>query len=370
MLKILTFLLPLVMVFAINTRADDNVIQTVQGKVVNEVTNEAVAFTNISIEGTFYGTASDEDGYFELKIPQELTSGQLHFSAVGYKRSTFPVTSLINRNYTIIKLEPQSYNIEDVDIAARSKVLMRILRMASENIPYNFLGGPFNLLSKYENKKITDDTITVSQSAEVVICDKSGYKNPSKLNAFRMRKYKITKPEPDYRFSESVINFDELLELDWVRSASSVLNPSILAGFKLSSTEKATFDNNQVWIISFSQSKPDLAGSGDYYASSFKGEITILKEDYSVKKFSGSVTAPQQNRQGRSLATGSSSADHYSDVSYDFEVTYSKLKPEIISLHKKYTYKGKKVKETSRLTIEKVEMSDPEKISTRDYFAN
>lgn len=49
-----------------------NVIHTIKGRVIDQVTNEPVAFTNISISDTFYGTASDESGDFELKIPGEL----------------------------------------------------------------------------------------------------------------------------------------------------------------------------------------------------------------------------------------------------------------------------------------------------------
>lgn len=369
MKKLITLFIFAVIISAAKAQNDDNLIRTIEGKVINEITNEAVSYTNISIEDTFFGTASDENGYFELKIPEEMMTKQINFSAVGFKRKSFSVTSLLNRNYTIIKLKPQSYAIKDIDVEAKSKVLMRILRMASENIPYNFIGGPFNLTANYENEKIVDDTVSTYQNAEVIIYDKTGYRQPSKLNAFRMRKYEINKSEPDYRFSTGILNFDELLAMDWVRSASSILNPSLLKSFNLSMEEKPQTGNNTVWILSFSQPKPTLGGSDDFYATSFEGQITILQEDYSVKKIEGSVTSTKHNRQGKSLAVGNSNSDYYTDVSYDFEVSYSQLKPEIILLHKKYRHNGKKVEETSKLTIKQVEVTDVRKIADRDYFA-
>ena len=81
-------------------------IRTIKGRVLDHFTNEPVAFTNISISDTFYGTASDENGNFELKIPEEMVSAQISFSAVGYKRDDFSVATLINREYNIIKFEP------------------------------------------------------------------------------------------------------------------------------------------------------------------------------------------------------------------------------------------------------------------------
>jgi len=365
----MTLYILLVIVSATKAQNNDNLIRTIEGKVINEITNEAVSYTNISIEDTFFGTASDEDGYFELKIPEEMMTKQINFSAVGFKRKSFSVTSLINRNYTIIKLKPQSYAIKDIDVEARSKVLMRILRMASENIPYNFIGGPFNLTATYENEKIVDDTVNTYQNAEVIIYDKTGYRQPSKLNAFRMRKYEINKSKPDYRFSTGILNFDELLAMDWVRSASSILNPSLLKSFNLSMEEKPLSGDNLVWILSFSQPKPTLAGSDDFYATSFEGQITILQEDYSVKKIEGYAKSTKHNRQGKSLAVGNSNSNYYTDVSYNFEVTYSQLKPEVILLHKKYRHNGKKVEETSKLTIKQVEVTNVKKIADRDYFA-
>jgi hypothetical protein len=345
------------------------VIHTIKGRVLDQATNEPVAFTNISISDTFYGTASDENGNFELKIPGEMTSSQIQFSAVGYKKVDFSATTLINRDYSIIKLEPQSYEIENVDVEARSKVLITILRMASENTPYNFIGGPVNMLAEYVNEKIVDDTVKVEQQAEILIYDKTGYKNPTVLNEFRMRKYEIKKEEPDYRFSSGIMNLDELLGLDWVRSSSSVLNPS-LAGFTLFVEDEPVIEGKSAWVIAFLQADPDIAGSGDFHATSFSGKITILKDDYAVIKIEGRAESPKHNRQGKFLAVGASNSDYLSNVSYDFLVTYKGLKPEQIILNKNYIYGGKKVNENSRLTIKQVQVTEIQEIATRDYFAD
>lgn len=359
-----------IFIIAVSTVAQNGsqIVQTVKGKVVDLATNEGVPFTNISIEGTLYGTASNQDGEFELKIPEEMADGEIKFSAVGFKPKSFPVANLFNKEFNIIKMESTSYDIEDVDIAARSRVLERILRMASENTPYNFIGGPFNLAGSYENIKTIDDTTEVTQTAEVLIYDKTGYTNPSELNAFRMRNYEVTPENEPYRFSTGILNLDELLSLDWVRSASSVMNPSLVFRFSIRLEDEVEINGNQAWIIGFSQNEPTLAGSDDFYATSFEGTITIMKEDYSVIKIEGRAQSAKHNRQGKSLAIGSSNANYYEDVTYDFSVTYRQLKPDVFSLNKSYTSNGKNVEEKTKLTIEKVQTTEVKEITARDYF--
>lgn len=369
MKKIFIFLTIFTIVLTAGAQSGSQIVQTVKGKVVDVATNEGVPFTNISIEGTFYGTASNEDGEFELKIPEEMSDGQIQFSAVGFKARKFPVKQLFNRKFNIIKLESTSYDIENVDIAARSKVLERILRMAAENTLYNFIGGPFNLGCNYENVKTIDDTTEIKQNAEILIFDKTGYSNPSEINAFRMRKYEVNPENPIYSFSDGILNLDEILSLDWVRSASSVMNPSLLFRFDLQLEDEIEINGSPAWVISFNQPEPTIAGSDDFYATSFSGQITIMKDDYSVVKIEGSATSAKHNRQGKSLAVGSSNSNYYEDVSYYFSVTYRQLKPDVISLNKNYTFSGQKVEEQTTLTIEKVQTTDVKEIAARDYFS-
>lgn len=346
------------------------VARTIKGKVINSATSEPVSYTNIGIEGTFYGTSSNGDGDFELKIPEEMVNDNIFFSAVGFANKNFPVKTLFEREVNLVKIEPQSYDIKEVDIAAQSKVLIRILTMASEEIPYNFISGPLNLECSYTNNKTINDTVSVIQNAGVLVYDETGYSNPSKLDAYQHVKYALKKEDwkDDYRFSSGKTNLDEMLGLDWVRSAYSVLNPGILNDFQLKLDSEPVINGKAYWTISFSQKNPTLAGSGDFYASEFSGKITIEKEDYAVLKIEGSVKSPVNNRQGKSLAIGKSTAAHPENVSYNFSINFINLKPEIITLNKKYTLKGEKIQENSTLTVDRVKTTQVTALDSRQYF--
>ncbi|MFW6289369.1 MAG: hypothetical protein ACOC0R_00260, partial [Mariniphaga sp.] len=164
-------------------------------------------------------------------------------------------------------------------------------------------------------------------------------------------------------------NFDELLHLDWVRNASSVLNPALTDHFELALDGEPVIDGKPAWVISFSQKNPTPAGSQDYHATAFKGEITIFADDYTVKEIKVSARSKRHNRQGKFLAVGSNNSNYYEDVAYTFTVTYSKLKPEMMIMDKTYTYKGDRITESSELLIKNVQVQDVKEIVRRDYFA-
>ncbi len=373
MKKITILLILFLFIWKSEAQEGSKIVQTIKGKVIDAVTSEPVSYTNIGLEGTFYGTASNAEGNFELKIPEELISKNIYFSAVGFKNEKFPVTGLFEKEFNVIRLEPQSYDIGDIDVAAQSKVLIRILRMAAENTPYNFIAGPFNLGCTYKIDKTVNDTVQTNTIAEVILFDKNGYSQPSKLDAFRSRKYSVKNQKErveDYRFSTGGNNIDELLELDWVRSGSSVLNPALIPGFQLQLASEPVLDGREYWVISFQQPAPTFAGSGDFYAFSFEGEITVAKEDYSVNKITGKIRSAKNSLQGKSIAVGNSGKYVRENVSYDYSVAYKSLKPELIQLNKSYTTEGNKVSEKSELKVGGVQTTNVSHIESRDYFTS
>jgi hypothetical protein len=363
----------IIMVTNVSAQDNEKTVRTIKGKVINEATNEPVSYTNIGLEGTYIGTASNIEGNFELKITEENSRKNIFFSAVGYQGSSFPVLGLFDKEFNIIKLQPQSYDIGRIDVAARSKVFIRILRMATENTSYNFLGGPFNLVCSYENSKTTSSgTVQSIQKGSVLIFDKNGYSNPSKYDAFESVKYsfrKEGKDSADYQFSTGINNLDELLELDWVRAGSSLLNEALLDEFDFTLAEEPVIDGKNFWIINFRQNQPTLGGTGDFYATSFEGKITIAKDDYSVKKIEGKVRSAKNSLQGRSIAVSTQSIKVRENVEYNFTVTYSGLKVDEILLNKTYVSEGLDFSEQSRLKVNQVQTTNLTAFETRSYFS-
>lgn len=370
MKKTIIFILTIFVTLAAFGQSGSKVAHTIKGKVVEAESNRPVSYTNIGLEGTFYGTASDSEGNFELKIPEDMVDKAIYFSAVGFKNQEFPVKDLFSKEFAVIKLQSQSYGVGEVDIAAQNMVLIRILRMASENIKYNYGSGPFNMHFAYSKEKIIDGQVQTPQIAQVLLYDASGYTHPSKADAFKARNYTVTKEQSDddYRFSTAQLNLDDLLAFDWVRSASGVLNPALLNDYKLELESQPLIEGKEYWVITFSPKISSLVTTGDYYAGSLKGKITVNKEDYSVLKIEGQVVAAKNNRQGKALAIGQSNNDYFTDVLYSFEVDYKDLLLKRVVLDKTYSYNGEKVSEQSVLEMNRAHTNNLTVVDSRDYF--
>ncbi|MFV0591672.1 MAG: carboxypeptidase-like regulatory domain-containing protein [Draconibacterium sp.] len=346
------------------------VAQVIKGKVVNAETNQPVSYTNIALEGTLYGTASNEEGDFELKIPEDFTSKNISFSAVGFQNRQLPLSELFGKEFSIIKLRPQSYDVEKVDIAGQNMVLIRILRMASENIRYNYGAGPFNLHCSYSKESTVNDTTHISTTASVLVYDKNGYSEPCPLNEYQSRKYRVTnETESSYSFSSNLLRVDELLAFDWVRSATAILNPGLLNDYQLTLKSQPSIGGKEYWVIGFRQNNPTLEASGDFYASSFEGEITVNKADYSILNIKGKVTATKNNRQDRSLAVAAGSKNYLQNVSYEFSTNYRDLLIHDISMNKQYNYKGDNYSEKYNISVNRAHANNLTVLNSRNYFA-
>ena len=86
--------------------------QTLKGRVVDSKTQEGIGFASIGVEGTFIGTASDIDGYFELKINDNQSDEMLYISAVAYQNLSFEISELVVQDFIRISLTEQTYSIE------------------------------------------------------------------------------------------------------------------------------------------------------------------------------------------------------------------------------------------------------------------
>jgi CubicO group peptidase (beta-lactamase class C family) len=78
------------------TENSDLDIYPLNGYIMDGTNNRPIPYVNIGIEDKTLGTASKEDGYFELDIPREFSSLELTFSALGYEKIRIPIIELHN----------------------------------------------------------------------------------------------------------------------------------------------------------------------------------------------------------------------------------------------------------------------------------
>ena len=345
-----------------------------KGRIVDASTQNGIAYTNIGVEGTYYGTASDADGFFELKIPDEFTGKMLFISAVGYENQSYPVRELLLKDFVRLSLTGQTYSIEGIDVAAQSRVLFRIIRTAAEQVPANYHAGPIGLKFHYLGKTVLNDSTSQVREAIVEMTDQSGYSTPSVQNAFTDRNYRFTEVNRNFdsfSFSEGQTGFDELIEQDVARLKNTFFSEKLINDYDLQLEGMSTYEGDSVWVISYKALKPDLAHTGDYFATKMEGKLYILKTDYALVRSECLIEASKNNPQNRSLYTDGNAQQN---VRYHLTTLYRKQNGKYLVSYldqdKSYTNAaGNEVSQSRKAALLDL-VKSPQLISGRSYFEN
>ncbi len=121
---------------------------SLSGNIVNKTTGSPIPFVNIGVEGTYFGTSSNEIGQFKLVLKNGIYN--LIFSCVGYKTEIIAFT-IPSEDEVLINLEPISIELPEVVVNAEENPAYSIIRKAIANKEKNregLLNYHYNFYSK------------------------------------------------------------------------------------------------------------------------------------------------------------------------------------------------------------------------------
>ncbi|RMG26337.1 MAG: TonB-dependent receptor [Bacteroidetes bacterium] len=85
------------------------------GRVLSAEGNEALIGAKVIIKGSTVGTLTDENGYFQLTVPQDLQQGTLQVSYYGYETQEIPING---RSTINVSLKTEIGSLDEVVIVA------------------------------------------------------------------------------------------------------------------------------------------------------------------------------------------------------------------------------------------------------------
>lgn len=92
---------------------------SVRGRVLDTETGKGIPFVNIGLFEKNIGTLSDEDGSFELTVPEVNYRDSVLFSSIGYKRTGIALQSLQASASVVVPMTPARILLQDVTINSR-----------------------------------------------------------------------------------------------------------------------------------------------------------------------------------------------------------------------------------------------------------
>lgn len=251
-----------------------------QGKIVDLENRTPVSFSNISISNSSVGTASNENGEFQLKLPA-VSEEKLVVSSIGYYNASLSIDSLIKHSneQIIIKLRPFTQYLGEVVVSEKRLRPDELLKEAIAAIPENYSQEPFNL--EFYSRTLVRDTSAIAYKLEtILLMYRKGYTakaaNWSKIVQKREHGNSPLPPERDKKTKKEyfpfVPGFDIFLA-DRIGAGNeggyTVFNPNMFDKMSFHYAGLSVFDQDTVARIEYSRRKKDLQkepGEDEKYA--------------------------------------------------------------------------------------------------------
>ena len=148
---------------------------SLKGKVQDAHTNEPMPFAYISLKNVALGTVTDENGGFELHMPEKHLGDSITFSFLGYSPKTLAIADLVEQDHLLIKLQENAIEIEEMIVKARkSYTAKQLLKKVIKNIEQNYPQQPVNL-DGYYRETVKENGAFISYADAVVSVNYAPY---------------------------------------------------------------------------------------------------------------------------------------------------------------------------------------------------
>lgn len=159
----------LMMVLFSNTKAQENIILT--GKVLDEKSNEPLAFASIRVACKPVGTVTNANGEFDFYLDDKYSNDTLVITHVGYHTFKDKIGNLSKRRLSI-PLRPRPALLNEVIIREKNLTAKEIVGKAVKNLTLNYSTKSFCLEGFFREIEAENGKYVLLTEAAVDLYDK------------------------------------------------------------------------------------------------------------------------------------------------------------------------------------------------------
>lgn len=247
----------------------------IEGTVHSYNDQKSLAYVNIAISGSYYGTVSGLNGNFRLVIPEKLIDLSLSFSAIGYEHFAIPIRNIQGK--INVSLKSIDYELGEI-IVIPDDTLRAFLNKAYRKIPENYPDYPTRSLGFYREtiKEKGGDYLYLAEA--IIDVYKTSYNNKStgqvKINKSRKNIFPGSDSINPIQFYGGLFTPHTA---DIVKNRMSILKPSKDYTYLLKNEE--FYNGRKVYRIKFQPKDNSKDGiQGEFYVDT--ESFAYLKFDY------------------------------------------------------------------------------------------
>lgn len=222
---------------------------TVTGVVKDKRSNKKLEYVNISVHGTNFGTVTNSDGGFSIKIKDSLQVKTLDVSHIGYMNLQYPVQSGSISNITIY-LTPNERNLKEVVVEPKDP--LALIESAIEKIEVNYSPNK-NMLTGFYRETVRKRRNYINISEAIINVYKTPYHEDVDRDRVQIYKgRKLLSPKPG---DTLLVKFEGgptlSTYLDIVKNKEVLLDRETLHYYKFKMENPVLIDEQLNYVISF-----------------------------------------------------------------------------------------------------------------------
>lgn len=292
--------------FSIYTPAMAQSTKIISGSVIDATTKESLPFVTVTLKKSLIGTATNENGFFDLKYPDTISNDSLFVALLGFKSFTLPLSTITDAiNISLVKSD-----IELKEIVVRPLPPTYYIKQAISNLKETNPKDPFQTEAYYREIITENSNFIVSNEAvfktyypsfqdtiknqhqvllfrkaddlkEVAFMKSHRDKKTAKKEARAKKNGKILTEEERKGFVSNFGGPEAILrQADLSKKGNEYLDSTSFKLYDYSFAPSSSYDNKELMVITFkSKGKVDHSHqTGEIYIDIASNAIVKIKE--------------------------------------------------------------------------------------------
>jgi hypothetical protein len=285
----------------------------ISGIITDAETGEVIPYASVSVVNEPFGTITNKDGQYELKIPENYKKSRIVFSCMGFIQVFLDPDTLKSKTVDV-KLQPFDIRLGEVVVSAVDPltVLDKFESHISENYP-----DEIRLMTSFYREILLQDKTYVNISEAVIQILKLPYDQTYREDRIRFLKGRKSPDVQPFKWVDFKMQGGPfyMTKLDVVRTMDTFLDKEYRRFYKYELDYLIDYFGRPTYVILF---EPD--GKIDFPC--YEGRLFIDRETYALVHAEFSLSKDGMKYARRSLIRKKPKGFNVKPLDLDYRVTY------------------------------------------------
>ncbi|MCW0483483.1 carboxypeptidase-like regulatory domain-containing protein [Gaoshiqia sediminis] len=288
-------------------------VQKISGVLTDARTRETIPFASISFLNRPFGTITNRDGAFELKIPEHYRHDTLVFSCLGYARVMALPDTLAPEAFNLA-MQPVAIRLREIKVTAIDPI--DILDKLADRIPENY-PEESRLMTSFYREVLLQDKSYINVSEAIIQILKAPYGNLFRDDRIRFLKGRKSANVEPFKWVDFKMQGGPyyITKLDVVKTVDSFLDPNYRNFYRFEMDYAVNYVGRPTYVVLF---RPE--GKIDF--PRYEGKLFIDQETYALVHAEFSLGKSGMKFARESLIRKKPKGFNVRPLDLDYQVTY------------------------------------------------